>query len=84
MEYIEMKKIQTISNILISSLILLLIGCSERNDDKNEQTNADEQNKPVIVVSNYPLQYFTVRLAPMADVKFPAMGSGDPAFWKPL
>ena len=78
-----MKKIQTISNILITSLLVVLIGCSEKNGDKNEQMNAVEQNNPVIVVSNYPLFYFTERLAPKAEIKFPAEGCGDPAYWKP-
>ena len=78
-----MKKMQTISNILIGSLLVVLIGCSEKNGDKNEQMNVDEQNRPVIVVSNYPLLYFTERLAPKAEVKFPADDAGDPAYWKP-
>jgi zinc transport system substrate-binding protein len=34
-------------------------------------------------VSNYPLQYFVERVAPWAEVRFPADVSGDPAYWKP-
>jgi zinc transport system substrate-binding protein len=39
---------------------------------------------PVVVVANYPLQYFTQRLTTgMMDIRFPAAVSNDPAYWRP-
>ena len=36
-----------------------------------------------VSVSNYPLKYFVERMAPWADVQFPAAVSSDSAYWKP-
>ncbi len=39
---------------------------------------------PVVYVVNYPLQYFTERIAGAeVDVHFPAPAGEDPAFWRP-
>ena len=39
---------------------------------------------PVVYVVNYPLQYFTERIAgDEVDVHFPAPAGEDPAFWQP-
>ena len=40
--------------------------------------------RPVICTTNYPLQYFTARIAGgLADVRFPAPAGTDPAYWEP-
>ena len=40
--------------------------------------------KPQAFVANYPLKYFAVRIGGDAiEVKFPAPGDEDPAFWQP-
>jgi zinc transport system substrate-binding protein len=42
------------------------------------------RDKPLVVVANYPLQYFAERLGGDAvEVKFPAPADEDPAFWQP-
>jgi zinc transport system substrate-binding protein len=39
---------------------------------------------PVVTVVNAPLEYFAKRIGGDAvDVRFPAAGQGDPAFWQP-
>jgi zinc transport system substrate-binding protein len=61
--------------------LMMLSGCAE---EKNEGAVSSSSNqKAVVSVSNYPLHYFTERLAPWIDVQFPADASGDPAYWKP-
>ena len=45
---------------------------------------AVRSGRPQVYVANYPLKYFAERLAGHAvDVKFPAPGDEDPAFWQP-
>ncbi len=47
-------------------------------------SSAVKSGKPQIYVCNYPLKYFAERLGGDAiDVKFPAPGDEDPAFWQP-
>jgi zinc transport system substrate-binding protein len=60
--------------------LLSLVGCAEK-DEEGGASSSDRT--PVVSVSNYPLQYFTERLAPWIDVRFPAQAAGDPAYWKP-
>ena len=78
-----MKKTRTSIRILIVALLVIQFGCSKDDGEKIGQLKNDMNKKPVIVVSNYPLFYFTERLAPGVDVKFPAADSDDPAYWKP-
>ena len=78
-----MKKTRTSIRILIVALLVIQFGCSKQDGEKTGQLKNDTNKKPVIVVSNYPLFYFTERLAPGADVQFPATESDDPAYWKP-
>ena len=61
--------------------LLMLIGCAEKEDEGAASSSSDQT--PVVSVSNYPLQYFTERLASWIDVRFPANVAGDPAYWKP-
>jgi len=78
-----MKKIQTSIKFIIVVLFGIQIGCSKDDGENTRQLKTDVNKKPVIVVSNYPLFYFTERLAPGVDVKFPAADSDDPAYWRP-
>ena len=61
---------------LIMLSIMMLIGCTEKEEEGAVSPTSDQ--KPVVSVSNYPLQYFTERLAPWIEVRFPAHASGDP------
>jgi zinc transport system substrate-binding protein len=63
------------------SLLVLFNGCAEKEDEGGASPSSERT--AVVSVSNYPLQYFTERLAPWIDVQFPAQVVGDPAFWKP-
>ncbi len=78
-----MKKIQTSIKFIFIVLIVIQIGCSKDDGENTRQVKNDANKKPVIVVSNYPLFYFTVRLVPEVDVQFPAEDSDDPSYWKP-
>jgi zinc transport system substrate-binding protein len=83
MELMKMKKIQTSIKFIFIVLIVIQIGCSKDDGENTRQVKNDANKKPVIVVSNYPLFYFTVRLVPEVDVQFPAEDSDDPSYWKP-
>jgi zinc transport system substrate-binding protein len=65
-------------------LVLCLVwmgGCSQSEEDT--AVSSQPEQKPIVYVSNYPLQYFVERVAPWVEVRFPADVSGDPAYWKP-
>ncbi len=65
------------------SLLLLLGSCSSSGEPSGEQA-ASAEVLPVVYATNYPLAYFADRIAgPFAEVRFPAAGKGDPAFWEP-
>jgi len=83
MELMKMKKIQTSIKFIFIVMIVIQIGCSKDDGENTRQVKNDANKKPVIVVSNYPLFYFTVRLVPEVDVQFPAEDSDDPSYWKP-
>lgn len=43
-----------------------------------------EGQKPIIYVSNYPLEYFVERIASgRVEIRFPARTAADPAYWEP-
>lgn len=62
-----------------------LVSCSAPQE--KSEAGAEEQavsTTLVVYASNYPLQYFARRIAgPFAEVRFPASGAGDPAYWAP-
>jgi zinc transport system substrate-binding protein len=61
--------------------LLIFINCSREDQ---ETVAKEEQAKPKVIVSNYPLQYFVERISSgLVDIKFPARVSGDPAYWQP-
>ena len=64
--------------IFAFSLIVVFWGCSESKTEPEEK-----QTKEVYTV-NYPLYYFTKRMAPEGvEVFFPVPKELDPAFWVP-
>ncbi len=67
-------------------LLLLLSLCSCVSSDPDRQRSATEEpgRLPVVFAANYPLQYFTERIAgPVVEIRFPAADAGDPAYWQP-
>ena len=59
-------------------LIVMMIGFSSMAE------GAPQTNKPIVAVTNYPLKYFTERIAGNdIQVIFPIPHDGDPAFWHP-
>jgi len=68
--------------ILGCLLVLFAFGCAKK-DGQRAPALTDEGARSVYTV-NYPLAYFTERLAPEGiGVVFPAPADVDPAFWKP-
>jgi zinc transport system substrate-binding protein len=62
--------------------ILLLAAC--HREAATPPGPAPAKGRPTVLVDNYPLLYFTQRLAgDAADVGLPAPREVDPAFWKP-
>jgi len=60
------------------SLILVFFGCSET------KTGPEEKKEKEVYTVNYPLYYFTKRMAPEGvEVFFPVPKDTDPAFWVP-
>lgn len=63
--------------------LLILSACKPAPVAPSPGTAA-RSGRPQVYVANYPLKYFAERLAGNAvDVKFPAPGDEDPAFWQP-
>jgi zinc transport system substrate-binding protein len=59
----------------------MLVACSERGE---EETDVQTALRPLVFVSNYPLQYFVERIAsPLVEIQSAATVSSDPAYWKP-
>ena len=72
----------TKASILIFALTMLP-GCTDKQEEQTSQSSSEADSKPVVYVSNYPLQYFVEYMAPWAEVRFPAAVTNDPAYWKP-
>ncbi len=65
-----------------AAVCLLLFGCAGPNG--GGQVRRRRGAKPVIYVSNYPLQYFTERIGlPVIEVRYAPPPEVDPAYWKP-
>jgi zinc transport system substrate-binding protein len=67
------------------ALALLASGCSSSKDEGDAVDGKRfKGDKPVILVVNYPLQYFSERIGgDLIEVRLPAPQDVDPAFWKP-
>ncbi len=67
----------------VAALSILLSGCSGE-DAADTRSRSKGPGRPLVYVSNYPLQYFAERIsAPLVDVRLPVPAGEDPAFWKP-
>ena len=68
-------------HIILFVTLVLLAACTEKQSDGFDSNIA--QVKPVVITSNYPLYFFTQKIAGDAiDVRFPEL-EGDPAMWAP-
>lgn len=66
--------------ILLILAIFILLSCGEKKDHQETNTSL----KPRVAVVNYPLNYFTIRIADnIVDVVYPVPGDIDPAYWEP-
>ncbi len=67
-------------NLTVLALVVLVVGCDQSGSSDGD---ADNNGKPVVYATNYPLAYFAERIAgDTAAVRFPEI-DGDPAFWRP-
>jgi zinc transport system substrate-binding protein len=71
--------------VAIVTALLAAYGCSSSgSDDRSDSARDDGRGKPVIMVVNYPLEYFAERIGgDGVDVRFPVPSGVDPAFWNP-
>ena len=61
-------------------LIVMMNGCNE----SKEQTQTETRTSKEVYTVNYPIYYFTQRMAPKnVRVIFPVPNDVDPAFWQP-
>ena len=68
----------------IAASMLLVIACTKTEQAPEESTSADADKLISIYVVNYPLHYFAERIGgEYVDVRLPAPGDVDPAFWLP-
>ena len=66
--------------ILFILAAFILLSCEEKKN--HQETNTSQ--KPRIAVVNYPLNYFTKRIADnIVDIVYPVPGDIDPAYWEP-
>lgn len=66
--------------ILLILAVFILLSCGEKKDHQETNTSL----KPRVAVVNYPLNYFTIRIADnIVDVVYPVPGDIDPAYWEP-
>jgi len=72
-------------SIAIATALLAWYGCSgPGSEDRSDSARDAGRVKPVIMVVNYPLEYFAERIGgDGVDVRFPAPSGVDPAFWNP-
>lgn len=76
------------TNFCLPALVLVLAAgltaCRPASDRAVAPRTADQSGKPIVLVANYPLQYFAERLGGNAiDVRYPGPPDEDPAFWQP-
>ena len=68
-------------HILLFVTLILLTACTERQPDGVDSDAV--QGRPVVIAPNYPLYFFTQKIAgDVIDVRFPKI-EGDPAMWAP-
>ena len=68
-------------HILLFVTLAMLIACTEKQPDGFDSN--ETKGKPIAIASNYPLFFFTQKIAgDVLDVRFPEI-QGDPAMWAP-
>ncbi len=71
----------------VALLLLAVVASCGKNgspDPSVPRRATGEDSAPVVYVVNYPLRYFTERIAgDRVDVRFPAPPDVDPAYWRP-
>ncbi len=69
--------------VMMTVLVAATLGCSKKAAS-GEATESQQAELSAVYTVNYPLSYFTGRMAP-ADTRvvFPVPEGIDPAFWKP-
>jgi zinc transport system substrate-binding protein len=75
----------------VASLVWLFasssIGCAPSTTNPSAETSVDSappESRPVVVVVNYPLEYFARRIGgDLIQVTFPVPKDQDPAYWEP-
>ena len=69
-------------HILLFVTLAVLIACTEKQPDDFDSNAV--QGRPIVIASNYPLYFFTQKIAgDVIDVRFPEI-QGDPAMWAPV
>jgi zinc transport system substrate-binding protein len=67
----------------VVALPILVAGCSGEKEAE-EVGQPGGTDVPVVIASNYPLQYFAERIStPLVDVRLAVPVGEDPAFWQP-
>jgi zinc transport system substrate-binding protein len=80
----QMMRACTIISILAVGVVMILVGCSKKEEAESIGTQETAES-PVVQVSNYPLEYMAKRIAgPLIAVGFSIPAGVDPAFWKPV
>jgi zinc transport system substrate-binding protein len=69
--------------LVLTAMLMIVAGCSGETGEP-AVAEPGSGGKPLVCTTTYPLQYFVERIAaPVADVRFPLPGDGDPAYWSP-
>jgi zinc transport system substrate-binding protein len=69
--------------LLVAATAIAVAGCTDRPDEAATPPPQDPR-RPVVYATNYPLAYFTERIAAaVVEVRFPVPGDVDPAYWQP-
>lgn len=72
------------NHLLILAVLFLAIACRENKKPEQALPEGQSFQKPVVYTSNYPLYYFTGRVAGnLVDIQFPMKSSEWPSKWTP-
>ena len=69
---------------LILAFLICLVACKDKEKENNttEPFSEENQENPVVYVSNYPLYYFAEKIGGESiDLRFPASEETDPSGW---
>jgi zinc transport system substrate-binding protein len=74
---------QRLAVLIFGLAFIPFLGCAPTDSNKDAKIST-ASDRPQVFVTNYPLQYFAQRITgELADVRFPMVEDGDPAFWQP-